>query len=92
MIELGKRDEIFGAELLKPLQEIYGRPTSMPRVPEGHLVICGYDQGLGERIFVCESVEDMLTLFDNYASGGALRISWYSGSDPGFIYHRPREP
>lgn len=84
MIELGKKTEIFGADLLKRLS-LYGRPTTMPRVPTGHNVICGYDQGLGERMIVCESLEDMQQLYDAYARGGALQINWYSGEDAGFI-------
>ena len=91
MIELGKKNEISGAELLQPLtlgfsdKDLSGRPTRMPSVPSGHSVVCGYDQGLGERIIVCESLEDMQQLYDAYAQGGALRICWYSGEDPGFI-------
>ncbi len=85
MIELGKKSECFGTERLVPLQKVYGRPTQLPYVPEGSKVICGYDQGLGERLFVCESVEDMQQLYDSYARGGALTIKWYSGDDPGFI-------
>jgi hypothetical protein len=81
---LGKKSEIFGAELLKPLS-LYGRPTAMPRIPQNHSVLCGYDQGLGENIYVCESLEDMQQLYDAYAQGGALTIRWYTGEDVGFI-------
>jgi len=85
MIELGKRDEVFGADLLQPLT-IAGRPTRMPSLPSAeHKVICGYDQGLGERLFVCESIEDLQQLYDAYAQGGALVINWYIGEDPGFV-------
>ena len=65
LIELGKKGEIFGEDKLKPLRGIYGRPTQMPmpmpsptqmpRLPEGHDVICGFDQGLGERLFICKN-------------------------------------
>lgn len=84
MIELGMKDEIFGADDLV-LLSISGRPTSMPRVQDGHQVICGYNQGLGERVIVCESFEDMQTLYDAYSQGSALTIRWYSGPDPGFV-------
>lgn len=84
MIELGNRKDLFGTELLKPL-DVRGRPKSMPFVPAGCKVICGYDQGLGERMFVCETTTDMQELYDAYARGGALQIRWYSGEDPGFI-------
>lgn len=85
MIELGKKSECFGVDLLVPLRNVHGRPTRLPPVPDGSQVICGYDQGLGERLFVCESLEDMQLLYDGYRKGGALSIYWYSGEDPGFI-------
>ena len=84
MLELGKKSDVFGVELLQAL-EIYSRPTSMPIVPSGHEVVCGYDQGLGERMIVCETLEEMQELYDAYARGGALRIYWYSAPDVGFI-------
>ena len=86
MIELGKKNEIFGADRLEIINGLYGRPTQMPRLPSAtHKVICGYDQGLGERMIVCESLEEMQQLYDAYARGSALRINWYIGDDPGFI-------
>ncbi len=84
MRELGKKDEIFGAELLRPVR-IDQRPTSMPALKDDEKVICGYDQGLGERMIVCDSIADMQELFDAYSQGGALRIFWYIASDPGFV-------
>ena len=89
MIELGKRDEIFGIEMLVKLS-ISGKPTSMPSVPDDHSVMCGFDQGLGEKLYVCESLEDMQHLYDSYAKGMALRITWYSGPDPGFLHTMPQ--
>lgn len=84
MIELGNKDKIFGAESLESL-EISGRPQSMPSVSSGWKVICGYDQGLGERMIICESLADMQGLYDMYYQGGARDIHWYVGKDPGFI-------
>ena len=89
MQELGKKTEIFGSELLRPLtgfDAIHSRPDRMPTLRGKDKVICGYDQGLGERMFVCDTLEDMQALYDAYASGGALRIHWYLGEDPGFVY------
>jgi hypothetical protein len=85
MRELGKKHEIFGAHLLRPLNIGYQRPTQMPALNEGDAVIAGYDQGLGERMIVCDTLEDMQQLFDAYARGGALTLTWYLGNDPGFI-------
>jgi hypothetical protein len=85
VIELGKKSEIFGADKLVPLQ-MYGKPERMPKLITGHKLICGYDQGLGERLFVCESLVEAQQLYDSYYNGGAIRINWYSGEDPGFIH------
>ncbi len=51
--------------------------------------ICGYNQGLGERLFVCETLDDMCELYDGYARGGALEIQWYLGNDVGFVIGLP---
>lgn len=91
MTELGKKDEIFGAELLRELrayndyQVSNGRPTSFPRLQKDEKVIAGYDQGLGERMIVCDSLEEMQELYDLYARGSALRIKFYADPDPGFV-------
>jgi hypothetical protein len=84
MIELGMKDKIFGADQLVQLP-IYTEPMVMPHPPQGSKVICGYDQGMGERIFVCESLGDMKELYASYARGGALRNKWYTGEDTGFV-------
>jgi hypothetical protein len=90
MIELGKKNEIFGVELLRkfnPDHDMKGRPTCLPRLDTAkkEAVICGYDQGLGERMIVCENLDEMQHLYDAYARGSAIRISWYIGPDPGFV-------
>lgn len=88
MIELGLKSEIFGADQLQRVSmsnDMDGRPARMPKLDDNKSLICGYDQGLGERMFVCGGLEDVHELYDAYARGGALRIHWYSGEDPGFI-------
>jgi hypothetical protein len=85
MKELGKKSETFGNDLLKPVN-LFKRPTEMPKLGEGERVICGYDQGLGERMIVCDSLADMQTLYDaGIVNGGALRVKWYTAPDPGRI-------
>jgi len=61
----------------------------MPTLFGKEMVVCGYDQGLGERMIVCENLQDMQELYDAYARGGALNIHWYKGDDPGFIITIP---
>jgi hypothetical protein len=95
VIDLGKRDKIFGADLLRDLDQAeklrcfaghgWGRPIAFPKLREGDSLICGYDQGLGERLFVCDSLDDMQTLYNAYAGGGAFRVSWYTGEDVGSV-------
>lgn len=85
MIELGKKKDVFGSDLLRPIH-LYDRPRVMPTVHGEEKVICGYDQGLGERLFVCDDLGDMQTLYDSYAKGGAVQIHWYTGEDPGFVH------
>lgn len=102
MIDLGKRGEIFGEDLLRDLEQHEkircfsdfgsGRPTAFPRLREGDSLICGYDQGLGERLIICKSLEDMQTLYDAYAVGGALHIKWYIGEDVGHVTVITRRP
>ncbi len=91
MYELGVKNKIFGAEKLRPLRsytdfqvDTRNRPTRMPTLGSQEMVIAGYNQGLGEWMFVCESLEDMTELWDSYASGGALTLNWYAG-DPVFL-------
>lgn len=86
MFELGKKEECFGTELLKPITNLYGNPMRFPTLDEDESVICGYDQGLGERLIVCENLTDMQELYDNYEQGYALQIRWYTGKDVGFIH------
>ncbi len=53
-----------------------GRPTSVPRLVEDQTLVASYDQYVRVRHFVCDSVEDMQTLYDNYASGRAKSVNW----------------
>ena len=81
MRELGKRAEVFGAENLRSLKystDDVGRPTFIQPLIGDEEIICGYDQGLGERMFVCDTLKDMQELFDAYAIGGAINIRWYA--------------
>ena len=86
MIELGEKDNLFGDDQLEPYAGFRSqRPMQMPSFDDDKKLICGYDQGLGERMIVCEGIEDAQELYDAYARGGALHIHWYTAPDPGFI-------
>lgn len=79
--KIGKKDEVLGSTVndLGAFPNIYGRPDAMPNVGGNECVICGYDQGLGETLYLCETLSDMQELYDAYAGGYALRICWYRG-------------
>jgi len=81
MYEIGKKKDVLDKQIknLTPLSNIWQRPNSMPYVASGKVVICGFDQGLGELMLVCESLEDMQYAYDQYAKGMALSIYWYQG-------------
>lgn len=88
-IKLGKKSEIFGAEQLRPLsikKDRQGRPIEIPMFSnKDDRVICGFDQGLGEDLYVCETFADMQELDAAYGRGLALTIHWYTGTISAFV-------
>jgi hypothetical protein len=74
MIPLGMKQHIIGAEQWSSLR-IHGRPQKMPKIPRGHTVVCGLKRCSTERMIVCESLEQMQTLYDKHA--GEATIVWY---------------
>lgn len=84
MHELGKKGDLSGVELLEPIQS--GKLQTWPQLKKGFDLVCGYDQGLGERMIVCENMDDVKILNDGYSKGNALSIKWYQGPDTGFIH------
>jgi hypothetical protein len=88
MLDLGLRKDVTGADALElvdkpgtwhPQMGQGERPAQMPRLPEGHQLFAGYDQGFGEHLVLCETLDDVQKVWDGYARGGALfPPSWYS--------------
>jgi hypothetical protein len=77
MIELiGAKHQIVKMKSLVPLS-IRGFPSKLPKIPNGHDIVCELDHGDGERIFTCKSLKDMQELYREYALGHAVSISWY---------------
>lgn len=64
----------------KPIT-IRGRPTSMPSLQKDERVVGVYDQGLGEKMGVCNSLEEMQDLYDAYARGLAITLKWVIASN-----------
>lgn len=82
MRDLGDRTEAFPDGGLSELALRHGRPDRMPDLPDGRVLLCGFDQGAEERLIVCETLDDVQRLFDAWARGGASRIRWYAAREP----------
>lgn len=82
MVHLGKMD---GLKWNPPLQRLVvgrdlmldedGFPTEMPVFPDGVFLFGVIDQGFGENVFLCESLEDIQSMLDHHAV-------WFSGQLP----------
>jgi len=68
------------SQRVRSLENIYGRPMSMPYLHEGETLVGIYDQGLGEKQAPCPTLEDMQRLYDSYAAGYALSLKWVAVS------------
>lgn len=55
---------------------IYSRPTSYPFLQGKEVLIGVYDQGLGEKAMTCPTLEVMQELYDSYARGMAIRLTF----------------
>jgi hypothetical protein len=60
----------------RPYTGVYDRPTAMPALADGEILIGIYDQGFGKKEQVCRTLADMQALFDAYASGMTLTLQW----------------
>jgi len=78
MVKLGNKSQVAGAEHW-PTFTVWRNPTKMPKLPEGHTVVCGIEQegDEEEQMFICETPEQMQLLHHEYISGHATRIKWY---------------
>lgn len=58
-----------------------GRPVSMPTLEEGEVLVCEFIRNLElpsfNKVYICETVEDIQQLFDICARGGAMLLNWY---------------
>jgi hypothetical protein len=92
MQRLGLRDQIPAAtDDLEPLSDemltecfnnavgIAGKPLRFPQLPAEHVLICVYNMGMGEILYVCETIGDMQTLFDEHLCGTTVSLEWYVG-------------
>lgn len=71
---------------LEPIKDLYisERPTKMPTVPKDRIIVCMYNQGLDDEYIVCETLEQMQHVSDQYFSGMILDMSWYFGRNVKF--------
>lgn len=76
MIELGMKQQVVGVSDWLTLR-IRGNPKKMPDIPKGYELVCGLDQGAGEKMIICETLAQMEALYHEYITGHAVHISWY---------------
>lgn len=57
--------------------DIHGRPTSMPHLAKGEIVVAIYSKGLGRKKMVCNSLANMQSLYDSYAQGVVISLHWF---------------
>ncbi len=72
-----KAQLVDAARLLHPIPVGTKRPRQFPSLPSGHQLVCGVDDGNGERIIICPSFESMLALHREYEKGHVAHITWY---------------
>ncbi len=78
MTEFGRKSQIAGAEDWSTFS-VLEEPSTMPKVPKGHTIICGLEQegAEGERMFMLKTLEDVQRLYNQDATGNTTRIHWY---------------
>lgn len=74
----GAKAEINVTAVSRRPLEVYGRPMSLPHLSMGEQIVGVYDQGLGKKDALCESLADMQRLYDSYAAGYALSLEWFA--------------
>jgi hypothetical protein len=88
VIDLGMKDDNPGAEALvdltkpgdhgsPPVMLSGTRPVRLPQLPEGHRLFGTLDQGFGERLFLIETLDDAVRLWDLQDLAMASPV-WYS--------------
>ena len=90
MINLGRIDE-GAANRVDDLRDLnpaelrsiaYGgqRPEKMPHLSPGQSILCRFDQAAYVSLIVCETLDDMQSLYERYAAGQAVNITWSFGT------------
>lgn len=85
-----------------PLQSVHvqknfdGLATAFPRIPEDHKLLCVFDTwGAGdgsEKMYMCDTVEDINLLLQRYNSGMALQISFVTVAKAHFEIEKIMSP
>lgn len=81
--KLGKKSDVSGLDNLKTLtfdKDSRGRPAKMPELNRGEVIICGLDDGLGEVLYACYTLEGMKDCAEMYLCGNMRVINWYVGN------------
>jgi hypothetical protein len=90
MIVVGDPAECYGLEGLQFVDDImsrrphrvegilHERPEVMPWLAEGYRLIAIYDRPEGEQAVVCETVEDVQRLWDDFDVCNLTRLAFHS--------------
>ncbi len=78
MLELGLKSGIVSKEIFEKINVPDGpRLSQPPRLKDGFCLVCGIDEGQGERLYVCRSSSDIHEMNKRYGMGAARGMNWY---------------
>jgi hypothetical protein len=82
MITVGKRSKCYGLDNLQHVSiDLVNRPTEMPELPEGHALYAVYHRVGEEDVVICETLEDIQSLWKSYNRGAIITIAFGSTGD-----------
>lgn len=78
IVELGRKSQIEKAGRWQRFS-IDQYPAEMPDIPKDHTIACGLEQegAEGERMFLCEILEDVQNFWREHAAAHGVHLSWY---------------
>jgi hypothetical protein len=78
IIEFGRKSQIENPEQLLRFP-INRYPAKMPKIPKGHTIVCGLEQdgAEGERMAICETLEDVQNVWRKSSVLRSVHVSWY---------------
>jgi hypothetical protein len=62
--------------------QLKDRPTSMPQIPFGEIIVGSLEVGKLTRLFYCPDFDAVTAVYDAYLRGGASTMDWLVAPDP----------